>query len=194
MTNPGGNTDETPGPEHGGAPFPPPAGYPPPPAYPNAPSWPGVTPQYPEFPAPQYQTPPYQTPQYPGSEYPGGEYPAVDYPAGAGYPPPPYQVPHGGPPHAAPTTGSNNALAVASLVTSLLGIGVMAFCCFLGWVVGPLLSLSGLVLGITGLTQSSRDGSGGRGLAVAGIVLGGVGLLAAVALLVLVGAAGMNTT
>jgi hypothetical protein len=139
---------------------PPPSAYPPPPAYPppNPAPPPGYSAPYP--------------PQYPAS----GGYPP---PPGAfpppvpGYPPPPNPYdPYGIPPQ----QGTNN-MAIASLVTSLSGIGVTLFCCFVGLIAGPLLQITGIALGIVGLGQVNRDGQNGRGLAIAGIVVGAVGLL-----------------
>ncbi len=86
-----------------------------------------------------------QPPNHPPPEYrppaPGG-YGAY------GYPPPPY---------AAPRT---NALAIASLVAAIAG--------FLTCGIGDIL---GLVFGLVALSQVKRTGEGGRGLAIAGIVI-----------------------
>ena len=89
---------------------------------------------------------------------------------GRWYPPqnPPTQIP---PPPGAPGLGGtparprNNALAIASLVLGIL------------WVCG-LGSLLALILGIVALSQIKKSGASGRGLAIAGIVLGVLGILA----------------
>lgn len=79
------------------------------------------------------------------------------------YPPPEYRPPHsygdyGYPPiYSAPRT---NALAIASFVAAIAG--------FLTCGIGDLL---GLIFGVVGLTQIRRSGEGGRGLAIAGIVV-----------------------
>lgn len=76
-------------------------------------------------------------------------------------PPPPPSASTGG----SPTSGSGtNGLAIASLVVSLT-------CC------GPV----GAVLGFVALGQIKRSGEQGRGMAVAGVVVGVLGTLAAVA-------------
>lgn len=64
--------------------------------------------------------------------------------------------------------GANNGFCVASLVLGI--IGLVAFCA----VVPPLLAI---IFGIVGLIQTNKpeNASGGRGLAVAGIVLGAIG-------------------
>jgi hypothetical protein len=58
----------------------------------------------------------------------------------------------------APVNGKMNPLAVAGLVFGLTGC----------------LSLLGIVFGITALRQIGQDGGRGRGLAIAGIVLGAI--------------------
>lgn len=58
----------------------------------------------------------------------------------------------------APVSSKLNPLAVAGLVFGLTGC----------------LSFLGIVFGITALRQIGQDGGRGRGLAIAGIVLGGI--------------------
>ena len=53
-----------------------------------------------------------------------------------------------------------NGMAIASLVTALV-------CC------GPL----GLIFGLISLSQINKTGEGGKGLAIAGIVVGAIGML-----------------
>ena len=65
-----------------------------------------------------------------------------------------------------------NGFAIASLVCSLLCI-----------------SLLGIIFGHVGLSQINRNREGGRGLAVAGLILGYIGLVATIAIYVLVFAA-----
>ena len=90
----------------------------------------------------------------------------------SGWGPPPGTAGPGGAPYAAPTT---SGLAIASLITGLF------FWCF---VVPGIVSI---VLGYVALEQISDSGGRkkGRGLAIAGIVLGWVGLAVAGALVVL---------
>lgn len=80
-------------------------------------------------------------------------------PGGYGYPPPGPGYP---PPQAAVGT---NGMAIASLVCSLLG-----WIC----VIGPIL---GLIFGFIALGQIRRTGQGGRGIAIAGIVIGVVAIV-----------------
>lgn len=72
----------------------------------------------------------------------------------------------------AEASGASNGFAVASLVLGI--IGIPAGCTFI-------LPLLGLIFGIVALMQTNRDGTGGRGMAIAGIVCGtigcGIGLL-----------------
>src|SRR5687768_14737450 len=101
-----------------------------------------------EQPPPGYPQQPGQYPQQPG-QYPQqpGQYPQQQYPPGYG--------PPGYPPR------KTNGLAIASLVLGLLWI------CYIG-------SILALVFGYQGKKQidASQGREEGRGLAVAGIVLG----------------------
>jgi peptidyl-prolyl cis-trans isomerase B (cyclophilin B) len=65
-----------------------------------------------------------------------------------------------------------NGFAIASLICSLLCI-----------------SLLGIIFGHVGLSQINRNREGGRGLAVAGLILGYIGLVATIAIYALVFAA-----
>ncbi|MCV7283325.1 peptidylprolyl isomerase [Mycolicibacterium flavescens] len=96
---------------------------------------------------------------------PGGDYPPPEpYPPYAGYPPPGY--PAGYPGYGHPPPRQTNSLAVVSLI-----------CAFL---FAPL----GVVFGHISLSQIKRSGEEGRGLAIAGLVIGY--LLTVVAVLVIV--------
>jgi Domain of unknown function (DUF4190) len=174
--------------------------YPAPPAYTPSPGYeaPGYQqqPGYPNFPPPDYSQPTAypapggaQTgypPPYPGATGYGAppQYGTPQYGApAAGYPPPPpgygpppgYAPPPAGypaPDYAAygPPAQKTNPLAIGSLVASL--VGFVPFCFF------GIGSLIGIVLGIVALNQIKQKGEGGRGLAIAGIIVGGVSLLA----------------
>jgi hypothetical protein len=131
----------------------------PPPNYP--PGYPLDYPAgYPEpFPPVGYGGAPYPPPQFgaPAAGYgppsfPGGYYPAPDYLGGWG-------------PSQEASQPGMNGLAVASLIASFTGL----LCC-----VG---SIVAIVLGTIALDQIKRTRQGGYALAVAGIVLGVVGLL-----------------
>jgi hypothetical protein len=71
----------------------------------------------------------------------------------------PQPVTYAGPPPQATTNG----LAIASLVTSLVGVGVV-----------------GVILGHIALAQIKRLGQAGRGMALAGVIIGYVGIGATV--------------
>ncbi|WP_310772985.1 DUF4190 domain-containing protein [Mycobacterium sp. Z3061] len=86
-----------------------------------------------------------QPPNYPPPGYPP---PAPGGYGAYGYPPPPYVAPR------------TNALAIASFVAAIAGF----FTCGLG-------SILGLIFGVVGLGQIRRTGEGGRGLAIAGLVV-----------------------
>lgn len=83
-----------------------------------------------------------------------------------GYPAPGSPHPGGYYPYAAGPQPGNNGLAIASLITSLVGF-LLTFVGF-GW----LISMVGIALGFIALNQIKQTGQSGRGLAIAGIVLG----------------------
>jgi hypothetical protein len=94
-------------------------------------------------------------------------------PGGYGYQPPPaggygYPPQYGYPPLPSPGT---NAMAVASLVCSLFGW----ICLFIG-------ALLGVIFGFVALSQIKRSGQRGRGMAIAGIIIGSVLLVLGIAL------------
>jgi Domain of unknown function (DUF4190) len=94
---------------------------------------------------------------------PTDAYPPQAYPPG-------YPVP-------APVRGATtNGLAVASLVCALLGVTVL-------WLIGGILAVC---FGYRARKQIAENNGRGRGLALAGIVIGWVGIVASVALLAFV--------
>ena len=100
------------------------------------------------------------TDQPPGYPPPPGGYPPA---GGYGYPPPPgYGYPPPGYGYPPPPSSTTNPMAIASLVSSLVG-----------WIcgIGPIL---GIIFGVIALNQIKQTGQGGRGLALAGLIIGGV--------------------
>lgn len=103
---------------------------------------------------------PAQQPPAPGG-HPQGPSPAFG-------PPPPYGPPYGQAqsygwyPQQYPMPVGTNGLAIGSLIASSLGF-------FYGF---P--AIVGIVLGVLALDQTKRTGQQGRGLAIAGIAVGGV--------------------
>lgn len=149
------------GAEQAGAGYPQPGGYPQGGAYGETGSG---------YPAPGGGSPQqggaYGQPGYPAA---GGGYPAAGGypgPGGGGYPQQGGGYPAGAQPYAPnPYPGPGPAdrtdgVSIAALVTGLLGTGVVA-----------------IILGVLGLRRTKRDGTKGRGLAIAGLVLGGLGVL-----------------
>lgn len=119
---------------------------------------------------PDYPPPPGDYPPPPGGyPPPPGGYPPPQ-PGGYGYQPPPPPPGYGYPPsvpgygYPPPPSSTTNPMAIASLVSSLLG-----------WIcgIGPIL---GIVFGVIALNQIKKTGQGGRGLALAGTIIGGVGV------------------
>lgn len=153
-----------PAPAYQAAPFAPVAGYASPPP-PGLPPFTGAA-----YPA----TGGYPTPGYPTPGYPASGFPAPGYPAGNGYPAAGYAVPYG---YSAPT-------GVATDVKWLPWLGILA-------VLVGFLGLFGF-LGVFSVVQASRvrrriamTGEPGEGRAVAGLVLGIIGLVLWVGNLVL---------
>jgi hypothetical protein len=173
---------------------------------PPAPPW---TPPAADYPPPAYQPPAYpppgnSPPPYPGRAdfgppgyqdaqgYGGPSYPPPPPQYGQPYPPPSYGGGYGGPPgYPGPynpyqpyrdRSHETNGLAIGSLVTSVAGglLGIpLAFVCY----IGILIPIVGAVLGVVALGQIKRTNQQGRGLAIAGIVIGAI---AAVLLVLLV--------
>ncbi len=75
-----------------------------------------------------------------------------------------------------------SVLAIVSLVTG--AVGIILSCLF--WPLGIVLDLTAVILGILGLVEVNKQpGLEGKALAIIGIVLGGVGVLAAILLTIL---------
>ncbi|GAB3866098.1 hypothetical protein GCM10028801_37850 [Nocardioides maradonensis] len=142
---------------------------------PNNPDPYGGAPQsnpYGSVPPPSPYTPPptnpYGAPQYNPSSVPsyggGPQYGGPQY-GGSGYPGAPAKT---------------DGLAIGALVASILG-----FCTCVGFVVG-------IVLGIIGLGRTKDGRAGGRGFAIAGIVIGAIGLVLSIVGGVVVALVGIN--
>lgn len=128
-------------------------------------------PAYPAYTYPPAYTPPQSAPG-PDS---GWSYPEPPPPA----PPPPPVMPYAVPVAVAPygyyqPAPSTNGMAIASLVVSL----TVPF-------LGPILAV---VFGHIALSQISRRGDGGRGMAIAGLVIGYIGIALMVAYFVFIAA------
>ena len=93
--------------------------------------------------------PQYPPPPYPPGQYPTGQYPPGQYPTGSPY---------------APQTTSG--AAIASLI-----LGILGFC------IPALSGLVAIILGIVGIRSTAKPNVKGRGLAIAGLVLGVLTLL-----------------
>ena len=111
-----------------------------------------------------------------GSPPPGGYgYPP---PGGYGYPPPPAGYGYGYP---AQQSFGTNGMAIASLVSALAGL-----LCMIG-------SVLGVIFGIIALNQIKSTGQPGRGMALAGLIIGGITTAFAVVLFFIVIIVGNNT-
>ncbi len=120
---------------------------------------------------------PYGQPQAPyGQPQPPYGQPQAPYGRGAG-------ASYGG--YATPVTPgpTNNGLAVAALV-----LGILTYFCL-----GPLGAIPAIILGILGLRDARQSGVG-RGMSIAGIALGAVGLVVWTLMIVLLIAAGSRAS
>jgi len=108
----------------------------------------------------------------PPSGYPGAAAPQTPYGAPA-YPQPPQQQPYGyGAPYGyAPKT---NSLAIVSLISGIAAFVVLPF----------IASIVAVITGHMSLKQLKTNGEAGRGMALAGTILGWVGIGLAVLLVV----------
>jgi hypothetical protein len=124
---------------------------------------------------------PFRGMEYPSLEDSGAQQPysgaPVDYPTGAGLPPPVYPPPYSAPgyppapgypgaydPYRQTKPPGTNGQAIAALVCSIAGF----MCC--------VSSIAGLILGVMAMRETKRTGQEGYGLALAGAILGGVGV------------------
>ena len=98
----------------------------------------------------------------------------------AGPPPPP--------PPAPPTVRPTNGMAVAALVLGILSL-VLFFTVVPPFILGAL----AVIFGVLGLSKANQ-GAPHKGLAIAGLVCGAVGIVAAIAFIALVVTTGDATT
>lgn len=88
------------------------------------------------------------------------------------------------PPPAPPAIQPTNGMAVASLV-----VGILSLLLFFTIVPPFILGALAVIFGALGLSKA-KQGAPNKGLAVAGLICGGVGILAAIAFIALVVTAG----
>ena len=92
----------------------------------------------------------------------------------AAQPAPAYGAPGATPAYDQPTGGKTNTLAIVSLVASLIGLvsGI-------GFIVG-------IICGHISLSQIKKTGEQGRGLAIAGLIIGYVGIVLSIIITIVV--------
>ncbi|MGO4446118.1 DUF4190 domain-containing protein [Mycobacterium sp. 2YAF39] len=95
-----------------------------------------------------------------------------------GYPPPPQQTPYGGyPAGPPPTSAPKNGLGIASLVTAIIAL--------LSVFGGVVLGFVAIILGFMGRARVKRGEATNGGVAIAGIILGILSIIEAVAIIAL---------
>ncbi len=128
--------------------------------------------QQPSYQQPQYQQPQYQQPQYGGqSQY---QQPNPNPTPGQ------YQQPYTQ--YQQPLPNKNNGLAIASMVCGI--ITLLISCCL--WYISLPVAIVGLVLGII----SIKNQNGGKGMAIAGLILCGITILVSLLLIITCAALG----
>ncbi|MFE5712249.1 DUF4190 domain-containing protein [Streptomyces sp. NPDC056501] len=142
---------------------------PPPPV---APGGPAATPGY-GYPA---ATPPAGAYGYPAATPPSGAYgypaatpPAATPPTASGYSYPSYGAGYGQPPG---FQQPSNGMGIASMVLGI--VAVVGFCLY---GVNIILGILALIFGIIGLKKAGRGEATNRGMALAGVILGSVGIV-----------------
>jgi len=124
-----------------------------------------------------YAYPPGPPGPYPGGPYPGGPYQGDPYQGGpypgGGYPPPPMSY---GDYYQGPPTAPKNGLGVAALVIAIIAL-VLSFT-IIGGIIG---GITAVILGIIGRGRAKRREADNGGVALAGIILGVVSIVASLA-------------
>ncbi|MCR2785787.1 MULTISPECIES: DUF4190 domain-containing protein [unclassified Microbacterium] len=162
--------------------------YTPPPAYSPPQTYAPPTGQ-PSYPAAQQPYPAAQPP-YP-AQPPYTEQPAYGAPAAqpGAYPPPAYNA-YGQAPYGAGYGYSGvktNVLAIVSMIASIVGaVGILP-------IIG---SIAGAIMGHIALKQIATTGEKGRGMALAGVIVGwvGLGLVALIILIFVLAAIGVSNS
>ncbi len=129
----------------------------------DAAATPPVTPPTPV--PPQTDAPVYAPPAPPA----GQTYPPTPQPPA--YQPPTAAPPYGSAPHYGAPAPQTNVLAIISLIASIVG--------FI-WLLPFIGSLGGAIMGHISLNQIKRTGENGRGMALAGVIVGWAGVAIAV--------------
>ncbi len=123
---------------------------------------------------PQGQYPPGQYPpgQYPPGQYPPGQYPPGQFAPGQyGYPPQYFN----------PAPVRNNPFAITALV-----LGIVQFVLGLALVGNIVAAIPAIIFGAIALKQIRLRGERGRGMAIAGLVLGILGVLYFVLIIIVI--------
>lgn len=137
---------------------------------------------YPEYP-PSY--PPPSPPPPPPPPPPGYEYPSSYHGAPPGYQASPAYTGGYDPYQAGYGSTGTNGMAVASMITSIAGLVLgfpLVFAFGTGLFVMSIAGIVGTVLGIVALRQVNQTKQPGRGMAIAGIAVGGSAIALAVLL------------
>ncbi len=126
-------------------------------------------------PTDQPATPHPGQPPPPGQPPAGGWPPAPGQPPAGGYPPPP--MPYAG--QAPPPVGPHNGLGIAALVIAIVGL-LISWIPFFG-LFGAVLGIVAIIVGFVGRGRAKRGEANNGGVALAGILLGVLAIVVAIA-------------
>lgn len=93
-----------------------------------------------------------------------------------------FQQPYNSPQRFSTSAGKDQTLAIVSLITGAVSI-ILSWCCYMGIIIGPVALITGFIA-INNINKDP-DKYDGKGLAIAGMVAGGVGILISLIMLVL---------
>jgi hypothetical protein len=73
-----------------------------------------------------------------------------------------------------------NGIAVASMI-----LGIVSLVLFFLWFLAPILALLAIIFGALGIGKAKKIGGKGKGMAIAGLVTGSIGLVVSIIIIVL---------
>jgi Domain of unknown function (DUF4190) len=157
--------------------YPPPGAVPPPPAYQEPPGYSSPGYQQPSYPPPSYSPPPSYPPPAGGQPGYPPPYPDPSSYGSASYPPPYGGAPGYPPPSSYPDTGYSPYSGAYGGQPETNQLAIWSLVASLVGLCCGIGSIVGIVLGAIALNQIKQTRQGGHGLAVAGIAVGVASLI-----------------
>jgi hypothetical protein len=94
-----------------------------------------------------------------------------------------YQPPFASPQNFPSTAGKDQTLAIVAIISGALSV-ILSWCCYMGIFIGPIALITGFLA--MNNVNKNPDQYDGKGLAIAGMVAGGVGMAVSIIMLVIV--------